>query len=145
MVALGLMTTALPFAIGQQPAGAAQTSVHGQTSLTFVKVGGQTVTCTVQADGFHNTDNPNRPTATLNSSTFGPANSGCLDVELDLIIDFKDKDGVMQRAESLHSQAGSLTITGAATEVTGHSTATWDDCDPSLSATCSATVTVSPK
>src|SRR5689334_5487918 len=143
MAAVGLMTAALPFAIAQAPAGATQTSANGQTSLTFVKFGGQTVTCTVQAQGFHNTDDPNHRTASMNSSTFGP--DGCLDVELDLVIDFKDKNGAAQRAESLSVQLGSLSVTGAYTAVTGRSTATWDSCDPNLSATCSATVTVSPK
>jgi hypothetical protein len=71
MTAAGLATAATPLLLGQQAAGAAQTEARDEASLTFVDNSGQAVTCGVEVNAQHNTDDASQPTL-----TWGPAGPG---------------------------------------------------------------------
>ena len=78
IAAVALFAAVAPFAAGQLPATAAQSTVHSQAALTFIDINGATVTCTIYNDSTHNTDNPNQPYVTVGSGESGSSNS-CFD------------------------------------------------------------------
>jgi hypothetical protein len=139
------LLAAAPVAAMQQPAAAAQNSVEGTASLTFVTDTGGVATCTVTDDATHNTDDPNQPYIIMTSGLSG-GDSACFDfVSLTITVSYKDKGGVRRTAVSNGFATSSLQIGGVYSGITTSVRADFFGCNPSASATCNTTAVANPK
>jgi hypothetical protein len=144
MAAAGLMTAAPPLFLGQQPAGAAETTDQDSAALTFVTDSGATVTCTGLVSATHDTDVANQPELRFGTGLSGPGS--CFEIVfITATASYKDQDGITRTARFVTSDTSSVTIQGAYTNTTVSVNYDWVNCDETQSATCEVTVTASPK
>jgi hypothetical protein len=134
-IAAAGLAAAAPFLIGQQVAGAAVTSAAENKRLTFVDDNGQTLTCDVGVNGLHDTDDRGQPKLFWGGSRIG---SGCFDIAFtDVTVTYKDSEGVGRTLRfGTYDDVPSGSVTGAYNFTT---------CDERRSATCTVSLTASPK
>jgi hypothetical protein len=148
MTAVGLATAATPFLIGQEVAGAAQTTASADGSLTFARQSDNAeVTCRAILSALHNTDDPDHPYV-LVTETFGYTTGHereCFDdTFVTLTVTYRDANGRTQTTES-RAGPGSLRVGGAKSNVSVRMDTYYSDCDADVSESCDNIVTASPK
>ena len=148
MAAAGLLAAVAPVVMSSESAGAAQTSVSADGSLTFARYSDNAaVTCTAGFTAQHNTDDANHPFVQIYESFAYPTvyERECYDdAYITLTVTYKDANGRTQTTES-NGPPGTLKVGGAKSNVTVQMSTYYLDCNPSLSATCTRTVMANPK
>jgi hypothetical protein len=145
MTAAGLATAATPVLFGQEVAGAAVTSAEDTKALTFISDSGESVTCGVTLNAFHNTDDSSQPKLEwwMGASADG---QGCFD-DLGVVINatYKDREGVTRTLQYGSDNLTGGWVTGAYSATSVRAQVWWHHCDQLPTATCTVTVTASPK
>jgi hypothetical protein len=143
MAAAGFATAAAPFVLGQQAAGAAETTATDQGSLQFVTFSGATVQCNASLTAIHDTDNPNQPELRWGMELEG---AGCFDgLTTRTTATYKDEGGTTRSSQALTFELSSGFVQGAYTDTSVTTVFGFDNCDPQRSGACSITLTASPK
>jgi hypothetical protein len=148
-VAAGLVLAVAPLLVATaQPAGAAETIASASGSVTFVRSGdGTAVTCSAGVSAVHDTDDATHPFVRIfESAGFGGDHrADCLEsVTWSVVVTYKDTGGNTQTSTYCCAFSGA-TIGGAKSKVTVALTVEYLNCNPDLSATCTATYSASPK
>lgn len=143
LAASGVLLAAVPVAMMQQPAAAAETTDFTFASVTFIPVGGGAATCRIDNNSTHNTDDPNQPYVEVQVVLEG--GGPCIsNVGTTITISYKDKGGVRRTASSGQLNGGTLKVEGAYSSITTTAHAQYFSCSSS-SASCEATAVAHPK
>ena len=131
-----------PFAVGQQPAGAAVNQDNRTGQLTFVDYNRQVVTCTVSNSSSHDT-------SAHTARTFGTSSGGAASCRTDVLffvtITAKDEGGRTRTATADGYNGIGQSVDHAYSGVRTSVYAYFNDCDFSASNSCSLEVTAAPK
>lgn len=136
----GLAAAGAPMVMAAQPAGAVTKTGEKTGALTFVSYStGQAVTCSVDVVMYVYDDH----SASAQAFVYG---SDC-NSTISMDVEYRDSAGRQSYVlnSAFQTTYNNLRIGGVYTPASNRVSFTFNDCNTSLSATCSLTVTASPK
>jgi hypothetical protein len=141
-VALAAGLAAMPLLFLQQSASAAESTDIESGSLEFLTVGGSSVRCGAMVDATHDTDDADAPLLTWNTEAAeSPECAGSFKI----IATYGDANGTTRSVRYTASEPTFGGVDGAYSPTSVTLEIDYTQCDPGANASCTLTVTASPK
>jgi hypothetical protein len=141
-MAMAAGVAAMPLLLLHQPAQAAETVDVESGSLDFLTFDGRPVSCQGTVDAAHNTDNPDQPLLTWSTDSTAGSDCGAF---FHIIATYKDENGTTRSVRYTAPATSFGGVDGAYSPTTVTLEIDYTQCDPEQSATCTLTLTASPK